>query len=277
MPSDAGTRYLWWMVEVMLNGLKSWLLLKSVGPSRPRRAGAKVASVCVASVALLVLLAVLFRLPLSSVLIAAVTASPALYLAWLAVPGVVSAPEPPAAHERRPSGAASMAKPVSLPSSVAPGPHERYIAPTPVAPVSAPDLDGLSDERIQLLHRSVEVFEEMASVSQAIADATPFSADYAKLPARMQRSLEKTRHQVATLQVGVNIAADWPDSNWVMNFRAALERAQRRIASLNWHLDRTTLSGASSATAQDTQIRQSVERLLSLLKEQYPSLFARQS
>jgi hypothetical protein len=265
------------MVELVLNGLKGWLLRKLAGPAGPRRAGAKAAGVCIVSVALLALLSVLFRLPLSSVLVTAVSASPALYLAWMAVPGVVSAPEPPAAREGQPSGAAGTAEPASLPAGAAPAPRENRSAPAAAVPVPGPDLDGLSDERVGLLRRSVEVFQEMVSVSEAIADATPFSPGYGKLPARMQRSLEKTRHQVAALQEGVTIAADWPDGNWVLNFRPDLERAQRRIDSLNWHPDRTTVSGASAATAQETQVRRSVERLLSLLKEKYPSLFARQS
>lgn len=192
-------------------------------------------------------------------------------------PAVVSAPEPPPAPERQPSGAAGTAEPARMPPGTAPAPREDRTAPAPAVPAPGPDLDGLSDERVQLLRRSVEVFQEMVSVSVAIADATPFSPGYGKLPARMQRSLEKTRHQVAALQEGVTIAADWPDGNWVLNFRPDLERAQRRIDSLNWHPDRTTVSGASAATAQETQVRQSAERLLSLLKEKYPSLFARQS
>lgn len=245
------------------------------GPAGPRRIGAKAAGVCIASVALLALLTVLFRLPLSSVLVTAVSASPALYLAWLAVPGVVSVPEPPAAHEGQSSGTAGTAVPASLPAGAAPVLLENRTAPDPAVPVPARDLDGLSDERVELLRRSVEVFEEMVSVSVAIADATPLSEDFARLPARMQRSLERTQNQVAALQEGVDIAAGWPDGTWVMDFRAALERARRMTASLNWHPDRTTVSGASAAETQDSQVRQCVGKLLSLLQKQYPSLFRR--
>lgn len=192
-------------------------------------------------------------------------------------PAVVSVSGPPAAREGQPSGDVGTAEPAGLPAGDVPGPCGRDVAPAPAVPVPGPDLDGLSDERVQLLRRSVVVFEEMVSVSVAIADATPFSPGYGKLPARMQRSLEKTRRQVAALQEGVTVAGGWPDGNWVLDFRPDLERAQRRIDSLNLGLDRTTVSGASAATAQETRVRQSAERLLYLLKEKYPSLFARRS
>jgi hypothetical protein len=61
------------------------------------RAGVTALGVLVVTAGLAVLLAVLFHLAWPPVLVAIVGALPALYLAWLAVPGVIRPPEPAAA------------------------------------------------------------------------------------------------------------------------------------------------------------------------------------
>lgn len=153
------------------------------------------------------------------------------------------------------------------------GSHEQHNALSSTALLSAPDLDKLSDERIQLLRCSVKVLKEMVVASEAIARVTPLSTDFDEVPARMQRSLEQTQYQLLALQKDVNVAANWPDSKWTMDFSAARGRAQQKIAALDWHLDRATAAGHSAARQQDIQLRRSIEKVLSLLKKQYPSLF----
>jgi hypothetical protein len=153
------------------------------------------------------------------------------------------------------------------------GSDEQHYAQPSIALQLGSDLDKLSDERIQLLLSSVKVLQEMVVASEDIAHATPLSADFDKVSARMQRSLEETQRQLLALQKDVNVAATWPDGKWAMDFSAARERAQQKIAALDWHLDRTTASGRSAARQQDIQLRRSIEKLLSVLKNQYPSLF----
>jgi hypothetical protein len=151
--------------------------------------------------------------------------------------------------------------------------YEQHNALSSTAILPASDLDKLSDERIQLLRCSVKVLEEMVATSEAIESVTPLSADFDEVSAQMQRSLERTQSQLLALQNDVNVAADWPDGKWAMDFSAARGRAQQKIASLDWHFDRTTASGRSAARPQDIQLRRSIEKLLSLMKKQYPSLF----
>ena len=146
-------------------------------------------------------------------------------------------------------------------------------APPSAALRSASDLDALSDERIQLLRCSVQVFQEMIAASEHMGRVTPLSADFGKASARMQRSLEQTQCQLVALQEEVNVAASWPAGEWAMDFNAARVRAQRKMTALDWHLDRTTITGRSSARRQDIQLCQYINKLLSLLKQQYPSLF----
>jgi hypothetical protein len=140
-------------------------------------------------------------------------------------------------------------------------------------PPSASDLDKLSDEQIQLLRCTVTVLQELVVATEDIARVTPLSADFDEVSAQMQRSLERTERQLLALQKDVNVAVTWPDGEWIMDFSAARNLAQQKIATLDWHPDRTTVSGRSAARQQDIQLRRPIDKLLSILKREYPSLF----
>jgi hypothetical protein len=79
-----------------------------------RRAGLTALAVLIVTAALAVLLAVLFHLAWPPVLVAILGTVPALYLAWLAVPGVVSPPGPGAATRPTSARRAGRRDPVEL-------------------------------------------------------------------------------------------------------------------------------------------------------------------
>ena len=149
-------------------------------------------------------------------------------------------------------------------------PDEKPDEPS-VAPPSASDLDALSDEQIQLLRRSVKALQETMDASADLAHTTPLSVDVDEASARMQRSLDRAQQQLLALQSGVSLI--WPDADWAMKFNAARDRAQRNIVTLRGQPNRRTASGRLAASKQDKQIRRSVDKLLFLLKDRYPSLF----
>ena len=64
-----------------------------------RRAGVTALALLAVTAALALLLAVLSHLAWPPVLVSILGSVPALYLAWLAVPGVISPPEPGAAEK----------------------------------------------------------------------------------------------------------------------------------------------------------------------------------
>ena len=87
--------------------LETLALAQAAGRAGARRAGVTALAVLVVTAALALLLAVLFHLAWPPVVVAILGTVPALYLAWLAVPGAISPPEPGAADKPaygRPAG-----------------------------------------------------------------------------------------------------------------------------------------------------------------------------
>lgn len=139
-----------------------------------------------------------------------------------------------------------------------PGP---VMPPLPALPPSAADLDGLSDERIQLLHASAAALEDLMNGLGDLDRTLRPSADFTRACARAQYSLDEARDNVLALMRHASVKA-WPDTEWAMKFRDAQTQVQ-------WGLE------IGEAHANLAKLGRSVARLLELLKERYPSLFAR--
>lgn len=89
----------WWCISAMMDRLRLWLSRRPTSRAGVRRARVMALAVFVGTIVLALLLAVLFHLAWPPVLVAIVGTMPALYLAWLAVPGVIRQPETAAANE----------------------------------------------------------------------------------------------------------------------------------------------------------------------------------
>jgi hypothetical protein len=83
-----------WCIPAVMDCLRRWGARRPAGRAGARRAGATALAVLVVTAGLAVLLAVVFGLAWPPVMVSIVGTLPALYLAWLAVPGVISPPEP---------------------------------------------------------------------------------------------------------------------------------------------------------------------------------------
>ena len=133
---------------------------------------------------------------------------------------------------------------------------------------SGRDLAGLTEAKVRLLRDSVEAFQELMDASAQVRHATPHPVHFAEATARMRLSLERTRHQL--LHDGVNIA-NWPDGEWALTFRDAWQSVESNISALE---SRAAASEHYVVSDQDGQLGQSVDHLLDVLRERYPSLFA---
>ena len=85
-----------WCIPAVMDRWRRWRPRGPAGRAGARRAGVTALAVLAVTAALAVLLAVLSHLAWPPVVVAIVGTVPALYLAWLAVPGVISPPEPAA-------------------------------------------------------------------------------------------------------------------------------------------------------------------------------------
>ena len=83
-----------WCIPAVMDRWRSWRSRSPTGRAGARRAGVTALALFVVTAALAVLLAVLFHLAWPPVLVAIVGTVPALYLAWLAVPGAISQEKP---------------------------------------------------------------------------------------------------------------------------------------------------------------------------------------
>ena len=135
---------------------------------------------------------------------------------------------------------------------------------------SGRDLAGLTEAKIRLLSDSVEAFQELMDASAQVRHATPHPVHFAEATARMRLSLERTRHQLLALRDGVNIG-NWPDGEWALTFRDAWQSVESNISALESH---AAASEHYVVSDQDGQLGQSVDHLLDVLRERYPSLFA---
>jgi hypothetical protein len=134
------------------------------------------------------------------------------------------------------------------------------LPPRPALPPSAADLDGLSDERIHLLHASAAALEDLMSGLSDLGRTLRPSRDFTRACARAQYSLGQARNNVLALMRHASVKA-WPDTEWAMKFRDAQTQVQ-------WDLE------IGEAHANLAKLGRSVARLLELLKDRYPSLFA---
>jgi hypothetical protein len=101
--STASTRSFWrgvsaawahWCIPTMMDlWRRHWRLRRPTGRAGAQRAGVIALALLVVTAAMAVLLALSFHLAWPPVLVSIIGTVPALYLAWLAVPGVISPPE----------------------------------------------------------------------------------------------------------------------------------------------------------------------------------------
>src|ERR1035438_6470741 len=103
-----------WCIPAMMGCLRRWRLRKVAMRVGARRAGVIALAVLIVTAALAVLLAVLSHLAWPPVLVAILGTVPALYLAWLAVPGVINPPGPGAAKKPASGRLAGRWDPVEL-------------------------------------------------------------------------------------------------------------------------------------------------------------------
>ncbi len=102
-------------------------------------------------------------------------------------------------------------------------------------------------------------------------DATPLSGDFADVFTRAQRSLNQAKSQLLALDRQVSMA--WPDTRWATTFGNKLQEVSRDIHAVEAQWDRVTSVTRSGRSEQNSRLRDSVDELLRVLKEQYPSLF----
>ncbi len=88
-----------WCISAVMDSWRSWRSRSLTSRAGARRAGVTALALFVVTAVLAVLLAVLFHLAWPPVLVSVVGTVPALYLAWLAVPGAISQKKP--AYGRR--------------------------------------------------------------------------------------------------------------------------------------------------------------------------------
>jgi hypothetical protein len=91
--------HIWYIPAVMDFWRRRWRPRKSAGRADAQLAGVTALVLLVATATLALLLALSFHLAWPPVLVSIVGTLPALYLAWLAVPGVISPPESAAADK----------------------------------------------------------------------------------------------------------------------------------------------------------------------------------
>src|SRR5690349_4131596 len=84
--------------DAVVTRVRGWLARRPVGRANVRRARVRAVAVLVVTAAAAVLLAVVSHQAWPPVVLGILCTFPALYLAWLAVPGVVSPPETGAAE-----------------------------------------------------------------------------------------------------------------------------------------------------------------------------------
>jgi hypothetical protein len=88
-----------WCISAMMGRWSRWLPRKPTSRAGVWRARVTALVLFVAATTMAVLLAVLFHLAWQPVLIGILATVPLLYVAWLAVPGVIRQPEPTAANK----------------------------------------------------------------------------------------------------------------------------------------------------------------------------------
>jgi hypothetical protein len=137
-------------------------------------------------------------------------------------------------------------------------------------PATKGDLIGLADEKVQLLYDSVAELQDLLEALAQVRRAAPHPVQFAESAARLRLSLESVRHQLLALRNGVNFG-NWADGGWALMFTNALQEAESNLAAFERHAATTNYHVAPN---QDGQLRRSVDHLLCVLKEKYPSLFA---
>ena len=88
-----------WCIPAVMDHWRRWHPRRPAGRAGARHARVTALAVLMVTAALAVLLAVLFHLGVAAVVVAILDTLPALYLAWLAVPGAISQAGPGAAKE----------------------------------------------------------------------------------------------------------------------------------------------------------------------------------
>ena len=91
-----------WCIPAVMNRWRRWLPRRPVGRAGARRAGLTALGLLAVTAVLAVLLAVRYHLTGATVvtsILGAVPALAALYLAWAALPGAITPPEPGAVRE----------------------------------------------------------------------------------------------------------------------------------------------------------------------------------
>lgn len=97
-----------------MDGWRRWQPRRPEGRAGGRRAGVTALAVLLVTAALAVLLAVRYHLAWPPLVVAILGTLPALYLAWLAVPGVISPSEPGAVNRPVPALLVEQWHPVEL-------------------------------------------------------------------------------------------------------------------------------------------------------------------
>ena len=103
-----------WCICAVMDRLRRWLARRPTGRAGVRRAGVTALALLVVTAVVAWWLAVSFHLAWPPVLVSIVGTLPALYVAWLAVPGVISPPEPIAAEKPARGRPVAQWKPVEL-------------------------------------------------------------------------------------------------------------------------------------------------------------------
>jgi hypothetical protein len=158
---------------------------------------------------------------------------------------------------------------------------ERRLQSLPPPPSPPGDLDGLSEEQIGLLRRTITTLGDLMDTSAELERIIRLPEDFANTSARLQRSLNQAKNQFLVLERDVSVTT-WPHKDWAIAFTAARAQAQLDVRAVEERLYRATASRDFVASDRDLQFRQSVvklqrllEELQRLLEEQYPSIFMR--
>lgn len=147
------------------------------------------------------------------------------------------------------------------PPSATRGSAVRVEPPPPAQLPSAPDLAGLGDQQIQVLHASIGVLQDLL-VGLAALDRVPRpSVEHAEVSAQTQELVGRANAQLLTLAQQVRDSS-WPHREWALSFDAAERKAKQHIDT--WQQpDSKKLAGC-------------LTDLLQLIASRYPSMFRHQ-
>ena len=166
----------------------------------------------------------------------------------------------------------------STPRSPEPPPEEPPVTRPPVTqpPGSsspAADLDGLSDQQIQLLRTSATALKELLGTLAELDGTPPVSVNLVEVSSRWQASLNRVGERLVALQRQVTVRT-WPHSSWAVKFGSVRDQVQQDINAVQEQPDRPAVFRWGRTNERERRLRASAARLLQLLESRYSSLDA---